>query len=141
MTQITNHLPTAELQALDAAHHIHPFTANQALGKKGARIITRAKGVMLTDSDGRQIVDGMAGLWCVNIGYGRTELATVAARQIEELSYYNTFFQTSHVPAIGLAAPESAPPLYMPTGVAIAEDGDIYFSSDIDVRIYRLRKG
>jgi putrescine aminotransferase len=46
----------------------------------------------------------MAGLWCVNIGYGRKELAQVAARQMEELAYYNTFFQTTHVPAIALAA-------------------------------------
>ena len=46
----------------------------------------------------------MAGLWCVNIGYGRKELAQVAGRQMEELTYYNTFFQTTHVPAIALAA-------------------------------------
>ncbi|EEW26065.1 aspartate aminotransferase family protein [Rhodobacter ferrooxidans] len=104
MTTITNHMPTAELQALDAAHHMHPFTAGAELAAKGARIITRAKGVWLTDSEGNRIIDGMAGLWCVNIGYGRKELADVAARQIEELSYYNTFFQTSHVPAIALAA-------------------------------------
>ncbi|MCB2124724.1 MAG: aminotransferase class III-fold pyridoxal phosphate-dependent enzyme, partial [Rhodobacteraceae bacterium] len=104
MTQITNHLPTKELQALDAAHHMHPFTEGAALARKGARIITRAKGVYLTDSEGHQILDGMAGLWCVNVGYGRKDLADVAARQIEELCYYNTFFQTSHVPAIALAA-------------------------------------
>lgn len=104
MRQITNHLPTAELQALDAAHHMHPFSANDGLRQKGVRIITRADGVMLTDSDGHQIIDGMAGLWCVNIGYGRKEMAAVAARQMEELPYYNTFFQTSHVPALALAA-------------------------------------
>ncbi|WP_209426554.1 aspartate aminotransferase family protein [Pararhodobacter sp. SW119] len=104
MRQISNHLPTAELQALDAAHHMHPFTANEGLAKKGARIITRARGVTLTDSEGNEILDGMAGLWCVNIGYGRKELAQVAARQMEELPFYNTFFQTSHVPAIALAA-------------------------------------
>lgn len=104
MTLITNHLPTAELQALDAAHHMHPFTANGELSKKGARVITRADGVHLTDSDGHQILDAMAGLWCVNIGYGRDELAEVAARQMRELPYYNTFFQTTHVPAIALAA-------------------------------------
>ena len=104
MRQISNHLPTAELQALDAAHHMHPFTANEGLAKKGVRIITRANGVTLTDSEGNEIVDGMAGLWCVNIGYGRKELAQVAARQMEELPFYNTFFQTSHVPAIALAA-------------------------------------
>ncbi|MEZ5812752.1 MAG: aspartate aminotransferase family protein [Rhizobiaceae bacterium] len=104
MNVFTNHPPTDELQALDAAHHMHPFTANGELAAKGARVITRADGVMLTDSDGEQLLDAMAGLWCVNIGYGRNELAEVAARQMRELPYYNTFFQTSHVPAISLAA-------------------------------------
>jgi len=103
MSQISNHLPTAELQAIDAAHHMHPFTANGELANKGARIITRAKGVTLTDSEGNEILDAMAGLWCVNIGYGRDELADAAARQIRELPYYNTFFQTTHVPALALA--------------------------------------
>lgn len=98
-----NHLPTAELQALDAAHHMHPFTDGDALNAKGTRIITKANGVFLTDSEGNEILDGMAGLWCVNIGYGREELAEVAARQMRQLPYYNTFFQTSHVPAIALA--------------------------------------
>jgi len=104
MTRITNHLPTAELQALDAAHHMHPFTAGAELAAKGVRVITSAKGVWLTDSEGNRILDAMGGLWCVNIGYGRREMAQVAARQMEELSYYNTFFQTTHVPAIALAA-------------------------------------
>ncbi|MDU9004228.1 aspartate aminotransferase family protein [Sedimentitalea todarodis] len=104
MSAITNHLPTAELQALDAAHHMHPFTTGNELAEKGARVIMRAKGVTLTDSEGNEILDGMAGLWCVNIGYGREELAEVAARQIRELPFYNTFFQTTHVPAIALAS-------------------------------------
>ena len=103
MTAITNHMPTSELQALDAAHHMHPFTTNDALEAKGARVITRAKGVYLTDSEGNEILDAMAGLWCVNIGYGRSEMAEVAARQMQELPYYNTFFMTTHVPAIALA--------------------------------------
>jgi putrescine aminotransferase len=104
MNMITNHLPTAELQRLDAAHHLHPFTDANGLAAKGARVITRGQGVWLTDSEGHRIIDGMAGLWCVNIGYGRKELAAAAAKQMEELSYYNTFFQTTHVPAIALAA-------------------------------------
>ncbi|MEP0964478.1 MAG: aspartate aminotransferase family protein [Roseobacter sp.] len=103
MSVISNHMPTAELQALDAAHHMHPFTSNDALAKRGVRVITRAEGVYLTDSDGNQILDGMAGLWCVNVGYGRSEMAEVAARQMKELPYYNTFFMTTHVPAIALA--------------------------------------
>ncbi|MEM9580054.1 MAG: aminotransferase class III-fold pyridoxal phosphate-dependent enzyme, partial [Pseudomonadota bacterium] len=103
MNMITNHMPTAELQALDAAHHMHPFTTGDELAAKGARVIKSAKGVMLTDSDGTQLLDAMAGLWCVNIGYGRDELAEVAARQMRELPYYNTFFQTTHTPVIALS--------------------------------------
>ena len=104
MNKITNHMPTADLQALDAAHHMHPFSENAALAKKGVRIMKSGKGVWLTDTEGHKIIDAMAGLWCVNIGYGRTELGDVAKRQMDELAYYNTFFQTSHVPAIALAA-------------------------------------
>src|SRR6056297_1044693 len=103
MALITNHMPTSELQALDSAHHMHPFTHGAGLSQKGARVITRADGVWLNDSDGNRILDAMAGLWCVNIGYGRKELAQAAARQMEELPYYNTFFQTTHVPAIALS--------------------------------------
>lgn len=104
MNKITNHMPTSELQALDAAHHMHPFTENAELAAMGARVITSADGVMLTDSEGHKILDAMAGLWCVNIGYGRHELADAAYRQMRELPYYNTFFMTTHVPAIALSA-------------------------------------
>jgi len=112
MNGIDNHQSTEALQALDAAHHLHPFTDTAGLKKKGARVITRAEGVWLTDSEGQRLLDGMAGLWCVNIGYGREELADAAARQMKQLPFYNTFFQTSHPPAIALAAKlaELAPP-------------------------------
>ena len=104
MTILTPNSPTADLQALDAAHHMHPFTHGAGLEQKGARVMTRADGCWLTDSDGNRILDGMAGLWCVNIGYGRTELAEAAHRQMLDLPFYNTFFQTTHVPALNLAA-------------------------------------
>jgi putrescine aminotransferase len=94
---------TAEWQALDAAHYIHPFTDHAALGKKGTRLITRAEGVYLYESGGRRILDGMSGLWCVNLGYGRKELADAAYQQLQELPYYNSFFQVAHPPAIELA--------------------------------------
>ncbi len=99
-----NHLPTAELQAMDAAHHIHPFTDRAAMTKRGARVITRADGIYLWDSEGNKLLDGMAGLWCVGLGYGRRELIDVAARQMAQLPFYNTFFQTTHPPAALLSA-------------------------------------
>jgi len=100
---ILNHFPTEELQKRDAAHHLHPFTAQHDLANKGSRIITSAQGVYVYDSNGEQLLDAMAGLWCVNIGYGREELAQAAERQMRELPYYNTFFQTTHIPAIDLS--------------------------------------
>jgi putrescine---pyruvate transaminase len=142
MAAITNHMPTPELQALDAAHHMHPFTANAALAEKGVRVITRAHGVHLTDSEGTEILDAMAGLWCVNIGYGRDELAEAAARQMRELPYYNTFFQTTHVPAIALAAKlaELAPGdlnhVFFASGGSEANDTNIRL-----VRTYWATKG
>ncbi|MDI3324854.1 aspartate aminotransferase family protein [Pontibacterium granulatum] len=94
---------TAAVQATDAEHHLHPFTNTGALNKKGARVITKGDGVYLWDSEGNKILDGMAGLWCVNMGYGRKELVEAATKQMNELAYYNTFFQTTHTPAAELA--------------------------------------
>jgi putrescine---pyruvate transaminase len=94
---------TAEWQQLDRQHYLHPFTDSKALHAKGTRVIVRAEGVYLYDSEGQRILDGMAGLWCVNVGYGRRELADAAYRQMLELPYYNSFFQTAHPPAIELA--------------------------------------
>ncbi|CAM2138113.1 aspartate aminotransferase family protein [Paraburkholderia tropica] len=95
---------TAEYRALDAAHHIHPFSDMGSLNKAGSRVIVKAKGVYLWDSDGNQIIDGMAGLWCVNVGYGRKELADAAYEQMLQLPFYNTFFKTTHPPVIELSA-------------------------------------
>ena len=105
---------TAELRRLDAAHYLHPFTDHEALAQRGSRVITRAEGVYLWDSEGNRILDGMSGLWCVALGYGRRELAAVAQRQMLELPYYNSFFQSSNVPAIELAAllAEITPPQF-----------------------------
>jgi len=94
---------TKEWQAKDAAHHLHPFTDHGALAKKGTRIIERAQGVFLYDSEGNEILDGMSGLWCVNVGYGRQELIDAACEQMKKLPYYNSFFQCTTPPAIELS--------------------------------------
>jgi putrescine aminotransferase len=99
----SNNPQTLEWQALSNDHHLAPFSDFKQLKEKGPRIITRAKGVYLWDSEGNKILDGMAGLWCVAIGYGRDELADAASKQMRELPYYNLFFQTAHPPALQLA--------------------------------------
>jgi putrescine aminotransferase len=93
----------AELQALDRAHYLHPFTDHKDLGARGTRVIERADGVYIYDSEGRRILDGMAGLWCVALGYGRQELVEAARAQLETLPYYNSFFQCTHPAAIELS--------------------------------------
>ena len=99
--------PSAETlawQELDRRHYLHPFTDSRALHARGARIITRAAGGYLWDSEGTRILDGMAGLWCVNVGYGRHELVEAASAQMQELPFYNSFFKTATPPTLALAA-------------------------------------
>lgn len=94
-TRLTDPDDTKFLQSLDNAHHLHPFTVHHELREKSPRVISRGKGVYLWDTEENKIIDGMAGLWCKQIGYGSEELARVAAESIKTLSYYNSFFQTT----------------------------------------------
>ena len=94
----------AELRRQDVAHHL-PAQSNYRLQEElgGSRIIVRAQGSTIYDGDGNAILDGMAGLWCVAVGYGREELAEAARQQMLELPFYNTFFRTATPPPIELA--------------------------------------
>jgi putrescine---pyruvate transaminase len=98
------HNQTQHWRALDAAHHIHPFTQSEALAREGVRVITRAKGVYLWDSDGIKLIDGMSGLWCVQLGYGNKELARAGCEALNTLPYYNHFFKTTNPWTAELAA-------------------------------------
>ena len=95
---------TAAIQKMDSAHYLHPFTDFQDLASKGARVMVRGEGVYLWDSQGKKIVDGMSGLWCVNVGYGRTSISQAVYQQMETLPFYNSFFGTTNLPAAQLAA-------------------------------------
>jgi len=97
-------LGTADLQALDRRHYIHPFTDSRELHETGTRVIARGEGVYVWDHDGRRLLDGMSGLWCVNVGYGRGELIEAADSQMRELAYYNSFFNSATPKAIELSA-------------------------------------
>ncbi len=95
----------AELRRLDVAHHLPAQADWRAIAEAGgSRIITRAEGCIIHDGDGHAFLDGMAGLWCVQVGYGRAELADAARAQMLELPYYNTFFKTAAPPTVMLAA-------------------------------------
>ena len=94
---------TLGLRARDARHHIHPFSDMAALNAEGTRIIKRGHGVWLEDVDGNRILDGLAGLWNVSVGYGRREIADAVHTQMLELPFYNTLFKSTTVPTIELA--------------------------------------
>ena len=135
MNRITNLPSTNEFQQMDAAHHIHPFSDMAELNQTGSRVIVKGDGIFLYDNDGKKFFDAMSGLWCVNIGYGRQELAKVAAKQMEELPFYNTFFGTTHPPVVNLSKAIAE--------VAPAHMNHIFFSSsgseanDTNIRLVR----
>ena len=95
---------TKSIQQQDHAHYLHPFTDHKALGEKGVRVMVRGEGIYLWDSEGNKILDGMSGLWCVAVGYGRTSISRAVYEQMETLPFYNSFFNTTNVPAVQLAA-------------------------------------
>ncbi len=94
---------TQQYQALDAAHHIHAFLDQKALNEKGALVIAKGRGLNLWDTDGKRYLDGMSGLWCTALGYGRADLNAAATSQLEELPYYNLFFHTTHPRVVELS--------------------------------------
>ena len=131
MNGIINLPSTNEFQKIDAAHHIHPFSDMAELNKEGSRVIVKGNGIYLYDNDGTEFIDAMSGLWCVNIGYGRNELADVAAKQMKELPFYNTFFGTTHPPVVTLAekiasvAPEHRNHVFFSSSGSEANDTNI----------------
>jgi putrescine aminotransferase len=93
----------AEWQQLDSSHYMHPFTDFKELADQGSRIITRAEGAYIYDGKGNKLLDAMSGLWCCSLGYGQDSIAEAVYHQLQELPYYNSFFQCAHPPVIELA--------------------------------------
>lgn len=100
----SNDFTQTEIWEADRAHFIHPYTDFSSFHSEGSQIISRASGMHVTDADGRQYLDGMAGLWCVNIGHGRQEMAEAIAAQVLDMQYYNPFGHSTNIPASRLAA-------------------------------------
>jgi putrescine aminotransferase len=93
----------AELRRADAAHFLHPFTDHTDLHRDGTHVVVSGEGSHVVDESGRRLLDGLAGLWCVNVGYGRREIADAVHRQMMDLSFYPSFFNSTTEPTILLA--------------------------------------
>jgi putrescine---pyruvate transaminase len=139
---VTNQYKSAQLQELDALHHLHPFTDHQSLRAGGARVIVRGDGPYLWDSEGKRILDGMSGLWTANLGHSRKELAEAGYRQMLELPFSNTFFRTTHPPVVLLSrklaelAPENLNEVFYGSSGSEANDTAIRL-----IRHYWVLKG
>lgn len=98
-----NEYPADSLEAKDLQHLLHPTTNLQLLAATGPKVHARAKGVYMWDNQGRQYLEGMAGLWCTALGYGEEELVEAAATQMRTLSYSQLFGGKTNEPSILLA--------------------------------------
>jgi putrescine aminotransferase len=123
--------PTARKSSIwemDRNHFIHPYTDYSAFADEGSQIIRRASGVTVTDDKGRDYLDAIAGLWCVNIGHGREEMADAIRDQVLKMQYYNPFGHSTNEPAAELAAklaalaPEGLNHVFYSTGGSTAND-------------------
>lgn len=119
---------TADIRRKDIAHQIHPWTDFATFKDTGSLVLASAEGAFVIDSDGNRYLDGIGGLWCVNVGYGRREIAQAMAEQAERMVYYSSFGAHTSVPAAELAhvlaalAPGSLSHIQFGTGGSMAND-------------------
>ena len=124
-------LDLKKLWQQDKDHFVHPFTDFSVFQQEGCDIITDSKGEYVYDGEGNQYLDGIAGLWCVNIGHGRKELGDVMAEQATRMAYYSPFNNLSNVPAIELSAklaelaPSNLNHVFYSCGGSVANDTTI----------------
>jgi len=104
MSTANGRVQAVSLCQKDRAHFLHPWTHFDTFKRDGSLVIREADGAYVWDAAGRRYLDGIGGLWCVNIGYGRKEMAQAIADQVLKLSYSNTFVDCTNEPAAELAA-------------------------------------
>lgn len=101
---ISTNFEKQEIWEKDRDHFMHPWTDFSTFKESGSMVFCQADGVSLQDADGKRYLDGIGGLWCVNIGYGREEIAQAVADQIRDIPYFSTFGHHTTAPAARLAA-------------------------------------
>ncbi len=95
--------PARDLQDLDRQYQIHPFTNHADLHRAGTHIVIEGDGSHYVDESGRRILDGLAGLWCLNVGYNCAAIVQAVTEQMERLPYYPSFFNSTTEPPIRVA--------------------------------------
>ena len=119
---------TQKIWQKDKDHHVHPWADFATFKEKGSMVLAEAEGAYICDSEGNRYLDGIGGLWCVNVGYGRKEIAQAMAAQAEKMTYYSSFGAHTSIPAAELAhklaslAPGGLNHIQFGTGGSMAND-------------------
>ncbi len=92
------------LRELDTKFHLHPFTNHDEMHAQGTHLVRSSDGVYVEDENGRKLIDGLAGLWCTNVGYNRREIIDAVTEQMSKVAFYPSFFNTTTEPPVRLAA-------------------------------------
>lgn len=132
---MTRNLPydTKDLQRKDREHVLHPWANLETRRADDPLIVAEADNIYINDTDGDRFIDGIGGMWCVNIGYGRDEMAEAVAEQIRRMPYYSPFGMLGSPPAAELAAklaelaPGDLDTVFFATGGSTANDSAIRF--------------
>ena len=112
----------------DRDHCMHPWTDFSEFKEKGSLVVAEAERAYIYDSEGNRYLDGIGGLWCVNVGYGRDEIAQAMADQARRMCYYSSFGHHTSIPAAELSAklaelaPGSLNHIFYGTGGSMAND-------------------
>ena len=128
MQIIQSQYSTQDIRQKDKDHFLHSYTNMKDFPEEGSVVYAKGEGHFIFDYDGKRYIDGIAGLWCVNIGHGREEIAEVMANQTKKLAYYNTFGDATTQPAAELAAklaalaPDNLNHVFYGTGGSMAND-------------------
>ena len=127
---MTDSIKTDKIWQQDKNHFIHPYTDFSTFHEEGSQVITKAKGNFVSDSQGNTFLDGIAGLWCVNIGHGREDMADAIHKQITQMQYFNPFGHSTNAPASELAAeiakrtPGELNHVFFTSGGSVSNDSD-----------------
>ncbi|MDW7748835.1 aminotransferase [Halomonas sp.] len=130
-TTARSELDANALWRKDKDHFIHPFTDFSVFHDQGCDLITDSDGIYVEDAKGNRFIDGIAGLWCVNVGHGRAEIGQAMADQATRMAYFSTFNNLSNAPAAELAAklaelaPEHLNHVFYSCGGSAANDATI----------------
>ncbi|MCE8526182.1 aminotransferase [Ruegeria pomeroyi] len=125
-------MDNTELRAWDNGHFVHPWEGMAAIGQNDRTFVETASGIHIVNDKGERLIDGPGGMWCTQIGYGRTEMADAMAEQARQLAYFSPFNNTNSIATrfareLAKRAPGDLNHVFFTTGGSTAVDSALRF--------------